>query len=140
VEAASWIPEFNASTDDLDTKPLLLTVENGTVDLTTGEMRPPSYDDMITKMAKVRYDREADCPNWKQFIREIMNFKGDLITFIQTAAGYAMSGDTSEQSMFILYGTGANGKSTFLNVLMNILGDYAIATKSDTFMKRTNDN
>jgi putative DNA primase/helicase len=76
---------------------------------------------------------------WKQFIREIMGYKGELITFLQTAAGWAVSGDVSEQSMFILYGTGANGKSTFLNVIMHILGDYAISTYAETFMKRNND-
>jgi putative DNA primase/helicase len=76
---------------------------------------------------------------WKQFIREIMDYKGELINFLQTAAGWAISGDISEQSMFILYGTGANGKSTFLNVIMHILGDYAISTWAETFMKRNND-
>jgi putative DNA primase/helicase len=68
-----------------------------------------------------------------------MDYKGELITFLQTAAGWAISGDISEQSMFILYGTGANGKSTFLNVIMQILGDYAISTYAETFMKRNND-
>jgi putative DNA primase/helicase len=140
VKAASWILDLNASTDDLDRNPWLLNVENGTIDLKTGELLPHRQEDMITKIARVRYDREADCPMWKQFIREIMDFKGDLIGFLQTAAGWAISGDTSEQSMFILYGTGANGKSTFLNVIMNILGDYAIATPTETFMKRNNDS
>jgi putative DNA primase/helicase len=65
-----------------------------------------------------------------------MNYESELIKYIQTAAGWAITGDTSEQSMFILYGSGANGKSTFLNTVMNILGDYAIATQTDTFMKR----
>jgi putative DNA primase/helicase len=94
---------------------------------------------MITKLAKVRYDKDADCPMWKQFVREIMDYKADLIAFLQTAAGWSVSGDTSEQSMFILYGTGANGKSTFLNVIQNILGDYALSTWAETFMKRNND-
>jgi putative DNA primase/helicase len=94
---------------------------------------------MITKLAKARYDKEAGCPMWKQFVREIMDYKADLISFLQTAAGWSVSGDTSEQSMFILYGTGANGKSTFLNVIQNILGDYALSTWAETFMKRNND-
>jgi putative DNA primase/helicase len=68
-----------------------------------------------------------------------MDYKADLIAFLQTAAGWSVSGDTSEQSMFILYGTGANGKSTFLNVIQNILGDYALSTWAETFMKRNND-
>jgi putative DNA primase/helicase len=68
-----------------------------------------------------------------------MNYNTDLIIFLQLAAGLALTGDTSEQVMFILYGSGANGKSTFLNVLMRILGDYAIATPTDTFMRRKGD-
>jgi len=139
VRAASWIPELNAEVDDLDRDPWLLNVENGTIDLRTGELLPHRQEDMITKMVNVRYDKDAGCPKWKQFIREIMDYKGDLISFLQTAAGWAISGDTSEQSMFILYGTGANGKSTFLNVIQRILGDYALSTYAETFMKRNND-
>ena len=139
VEGASFIPELNAAVDDLDPNPWLLNVENGTVDLRTGELLPHRQEDKISKIAKVQYDINADCPKWKQFIREIMDYKGDLISFLQTAAGWSISGDISEQSMFILYGTGANGKSTFLNVVMRLLGDYATSTYPETFMKRGND-
>jgi putative DNA primase/helicase len=76
---------------------------------------------------------------WKQFIREIMNCNAELVQFLQIAAGWALTGDTSEQTMFILFGSGANGKSTFLNTLMKLLGDYAVATPTETFMKRNND-
>jgi len=95
---------------------------------------------MITKIANVEYDPKADCPMWKQFVREIMGYKADLIKFVQTAAGWSLSGDISEQTMFILYGTGANGKSTFLNTIMYLLGDYALATPTETFMKKNGDN
>jgi putative DNA primase/helicase len=139
IEAASWIPELNLTPSDIDTNPWLFNVENGTIDLKTGEFREHRREDMITKMAKVMYDPEADCPVWKQFAREIMNYNTDLIGFLQTSAGWALTGDTSEQTMFILFGCGANGKSTFLNVLMRILGDYAAATPTETFMKRSGD-
>lgn len=139
VKAATWKLELNATTEELDTNPWLLNLENGTVDLMTGELIAHRQEDMITKIAKVQYDKDADCPMWKQFIREVMDYKVELITFLQTATGWAISGDISEQSMFILYGTGANGKSTFLNVIMQILGDYAISTYTETFMKRNND-
>ncbi|MDR0495746.1 MAG: hypothetical protein LBG95_09010, partial [Treponema sp.] len=69
-------------------------------------------DDLITRIANVDYDKNVDCPAWKKFIMEIMNYNTDLIRFIQNAAGWAVTGDTSEQTMFILFGTGANGKST----------------------------
>ena len=139
VEAASWIPELNVKTDQLDKDPFLLNVLNATIDLRTGEIYKQKQEDLITRIANVDYDPNADCPTWKQFIREIMNYNTELIHFIQNAAGWAITGDTSEQTMFILFGTGANGKSTFLNTIMNLLGDYSVATPTETFMKKTGD-
>jgi putative DNA primase/helicase len=139
IEVASWIPELNIKTDDLDRDPWLFNVKNGTIDLRMGEMREHRQEDLITRIANVEYDLNADCPVWKKFVMEIMNYNADLIHFIQNAAGWAITGDTSEQSMFILFGTGANGKSTFLNTIMNLLGDYAIATPTETFMKKSGD-
>jgi putative DNA primase/helicase len=73
VKAASWIKELNITSDDLDRNPWLLNVKNGTIDVTTGEFREHQQEDMITKCANVEYDRQADCPAWKQFVREIMS-------------------------------------------------------------------
>ncbi|GHU95274.1 hypothetical protein FACS189479_08720 [Spirochaetia bacterium] len=139
IKAATWIRELNISSEELDTNPWLFNVRNGMIDLETGEFREHRQEDMITKIANVEYDPAADCPAWKQFVREIMNFNGDLITFLQTVAGLGITGDVSEQSMFILFGSGANGKSTFLNTIMYLLGDYGITTTTDTFMKRNNE-
>jgi putative DNA primase/helicase len=139
VKAASWIKALNITSDELDRNPWLLNVRTGTVNMQSGEFREHRQEDLITKMAQVRYDPRADCPAWKQFIREIMNYNSDIIGFLQTAAGWAVTGDTSEQTMFILFGSGANGKSTFLNTIMYLLGDYAIATPTETFMKRSGD-
>ena len=94
---------------------------------------------MITKIANADYDPAADCPQWKQFIREIMNYKTDLVNFLQTAAGWALTGNIEEQTMFILYGSGANGKTTFLNTITYLLGDYAMATPTESFMKKNGD-
>ena len=139
IEVATWIPELNVKTDDLDKDPWLFNVRNGTIDLRTGEIREHNPDDLITRCANVEYDQNADCPVWRKFLMEIMNYNNDLIRFIQNAAGWAITGDTSEQTMFILFGTGANGKSTFLNTVMNLLGDYASATPTQTFMKKSGD-
>ena len=62
-----------------------------------------------------------------------------MIKYLQTAAGWALTGDISEQTMFILFGSGANGKSTFLNTIMYLLGDYATAASTETFMKKSGD-
>ncbi|AEF82605.1 DNA primase family protein [Leadbettera azotonutricia] len=139
IESASLMKEMNITSTDVDKDPWLFNVENGTIDLRKNEFREHRREDMITKIAQVHYDEKADCPVWKQFIREVMDYKGELIEFLQRAAGWALTGDTSEQTMFILFGSGANGKSTFLNVLMKLLGDYAIAASTETFMKRSGD-
>jgi putative DNA primase/helicase len=139
VKAASVMKDLHVTSDALDPNPWLLNVKNGTINVTTGDFREHRQEDMITKTAHVEYDPQADCPFWKQFVREIMDFKADVISFVQTAAGWALTGDISEQTMFILFGTGANGKSTFLNTIMYLLGDYAIATPTETFMRKNGD-
>jgi putative DNA primase/helicase len=139
IKTAQYIQEINITADELDSNPWLLNVRNGTVDVLTGEFREHRREDMITKIANVEYDPKADCPLWKKFISEIMNYKPELITFLQTATGWSLSGDISEQVMFILFGTGANGKSTFLNTIMYLLGDYATSTFTETFMKKSGD-
>ena len=140
VEAATWVSALRVKTDELDPNPWLLNVKNGTIDMKNSEFKAHSQEDMITKIANVEFDPKADCPMWKQFVREIMDYKAEIIRFVQTAAGWSLSGDTSEQTMFILYGTGANGKSTFLNTIMYLLGEYALATPTETFMKKNGDN
>jgi len=122
VKAAQWNSSLIIKSEDLDPNHWLLNLQNGTIDVLTGEFREQRQEDMITKIANVSYDPQADCPLWKNFIREIMNFKPDLINFLQTAAGWALTGNIEEQTMFILYGSGANGKTTFLNtILRNLL-------------------
>jgi len=140
VEAATWIKELRIKAEELDADPWLLNVKNGTIDLQSGEFREHKQEDLITKIANVNYDPKADCPMWKKFVREIMNYKAELIKFLQTAVGWSLSGDISEQSMFILYGTGANGKTTFLNTIMHLLGDYSTATPTETFLKKNGDS
>jgi putative DNA primase/helicase len=139
IKAASWIRELNITSEDLDINPWLLSVQNGTIDIESGTFREHKQEDMITKIANVEYVPGADCPLWKQFIREIMGLNGDIIRFLQAVVGMAITGDVSEQSIFIFYGSGANGKSTFLNTIMYILGDYALTTTTETFMKRNNE-
>jgi putative DNA primase/helicase len=136
IKAASWIKELNIDANGVDANPWLLCVKNGTLDLQKGTFNAHEKNNFITKMADVDYDPKADCPEWKKFLREIMNYNNELIQYIQTVCGWAITGDVSEQTMFILFGSGANGKSTFLNTLMYLLGDYAIATPTETFMSR----
>jgi len=137
IEMATQIDKINIISEQLDTNPWLLNCQNGTLNIKTKEFSEHRQKDFITKIANVEYDPAADCPLWKQFIREIMDFKTDVINFLQTACGWAITGDTREQTMFILFGSGANGKSTFLNVILSLLGDYAMTTNTETFMKKS---
>jgi putative DNA primase/helicase len=109
----------------LDADPWLLNVANGTVGLRTGAFRGHRREDLLTKLAPVRYDPAAACPRWGRFVGEIMDGDADLAGYLRRLAGYCLTGDVSEQALFFLYGDGANGKSTFVNVLHALLGGYA---------------
>jgi putative DNA primase/helicase len=124
------------ATDALDRDPDLLNVANGTLDLRSGTLRPHDRADLLTRLAPVAYDPEARCPRWDAFLLRCMGGDGELVAFLQRAVGYALTGHTSEQVLLLLYGTGANGKSTFLETLRALLGDYATQTDFTTFQKR----
>jgi putative DNA primase/helicase len=120
--------------DTLDSDPYLFNVENGTLDLRTGLQRPHNPADRITKLAPVVYDPTATAATWDQFLARIFTGDRELIRFIQRAVGYSLTGLTTEQVMFLLWGTGQNGKSTFITTLQALFGDYARQTAFDTFL------
>ena len=109
----------------LDTDPWLLTVRNGTLDLRNGELRPHNPGDLLTKLVDVDYDPSATCPRWLRFLAEVFEPVPDVIPFVQRAIGYSLTGDTREDVFFLLHGTGRNGKTTFLDLLRDLLGDHA---------------
>jgi P4 family phage/plasmid primase-like protien len=124
--------------DELDRNPWLLTVGNGTVELRTGELRPHAPGDLITKGIETPYDPEARCPRWERFLQEIMP-DAETVDFLQRAVGYSLTADTREQCFFILYGSGANGKSTFVETLLALLQEYALRTPTETFLAKKGD-
>jgi putative DNA primase/helicase len=95
------------------------------IDLRTGQRRDGRKGDFITKSCGCDYDAAAVAPRWLSFIDEIFERKTDLIDYIQRLVGYSLTGDTREQCLVFLYGSGANGKSTFIETLIALLGDYA---------------
>ena len=125
--------------DVFDINKILLNVENGTLDLRTGELREHRKDDLITKIAPVVYDKTAKCPKWDRFFCQIMQGDVDMMNFLKMAVGVSLTGMVQEQLFFILYGLGMNGKSTFLDVIMHLLGDYGLSTPVDTFLTKRND-
>ncbi len=136
VELAATEPEVIAGPDDLDADPLLLNCLNGTLDLRTCTLRPHDRADRLTKLAPVRYDPAATAPRWEAFLYRVVPVEA-IRTFLQRATGYACTGLTDDQCLFLLYGLGANGKSTFLETLAGLLGDYGQAMNFVTLTTRT---
>lgn len=118
----------------LDKHKMAFNVPNGTLSLKTGQLVPAKRDYFITKFSPVEFTDNADCALWQKFLDDIFGGDKELIRYIQKAVGYSMTGDTSEQCVFFLYGTGRNGKSTFLDVLREIFGDYVSNIQPETIM------
>ena len=126
--------------EHLDTHPWLLNVQNGTLDLRTGTLRPAARADLMTKAAPVAYDPSATCPEWLAFLDRIFEGNRELIRYVQKAAGYSLTGDDREQAFFVCYGTGRNGKSTLLETLAAVLGDdYGQQAAPELLMQKTHD-
>jgi putative DNA primase/helicase len=123
--------------DDFDADPWVLTVENGTIDLRTGKLLPHDPKNLITKLAPVQFDASAKCPNWDEFLDLIMDGRAQLTGFLKRAFGTSLTGVTSDKALFIFYGpAGDNGKSTVIDVMQRLLGDYARRTPVDTFLTK----
>lgn len=110
-----------------------LNLSNGTLDLKSGELRPHSRDDLITKKVGVAYNQNANCPLFKNFLKEITCGNQELERYLQVLTGYCLTGDTREQILFIYFGNGSNGKSTFIELQKELYGDYCKTADISTF-------
>ncbi|MGN4562264.1 phage/plasmid primase, P4 family [Bacillus cereus group sp. MYBK5-2] len=138
-------PMVSVKKKELDSHSFLFNCDNGVIDLKTGELLPHDRDLLLTKISPIKYDKNAECPNWKAFLESIFKTHTgeadhELINYLQKAIGYSLTGVTKEQVMFFLFGNGRNGKSTFINIIQDLLGDYGRQTNSDTFLKKRNDS
>ena len=133
LSIAQCYPAVSCKLEDFDSKPWLFNAQNGSIDLKTGVLSSHRRGDLSTKLSCVSYDTKADCPTWRRFLLEIMGGDQELVNYLQRVVGYVMTGDTSEEAFFFCYGIGANGKSTFLEVLKFLLGDYGKSAEFSTF-------
>jgi putative DNA primase/helicase len=129
-------PGVLARITDFDKDGMLLNVANGTVDLRTGKLRGHDRADLITNLADVQYEPGAACELWDRFLWQITAESDELYNYLRRLVGYLLVADVSEQALHFLFGTGANGKSVFVEVLMRLLGDYAIAMSADVVVAR----
>jgi putative DNA primase/helicase len=128
-----------ATTDQWDADPWLLNTPGGVIDLHNGDMRPQRSGDYMTKVTGVAPDRGCSIATWLRFLDRATGGDSALVAFLQRIAGYSLTGSTQEHALFFLYGTGANGKSTFLNALTGCLGDYQRTSAIETFTATTSD-
>jgi putative DNA primase/helicase len=124
----------------IDRYPRLLNVKNGVVDLTTGKLLAHDSRRLMTKIAATPYDRKANAPIFRRFLDRATGGDEAYGRYLQQAAGYSLLGEVSAQVFFYAFGEGATGKSTFVNVLRDLLGDYGAHTPIETLLARHFDN
>jgi putative DNA primase/helicase len=139
LRQASSDPRITIHPSALDSDPWLFNCDNGIIDLRTGELLPHSPGHLLSKISPVAYDPSAAAPTWERFIHEIFEGSAGVSSYIRRVAGYAMTGLTTEQVWFVLWGVGSNGKSTLLSLLYATFGDYAQNTTTDMFLMRRGD-
>lgn len=124
VRLSGGLDGMRVPIDKLDADPMLFNCSNGTLDLRTGTLRPHDVGDLLTKLSPINFDPAASCPLWERFLERVVPSEG-MRTFMQRAIGYSLTGHVTEQVLFFLHGSGANGKSTLLTTLQHVFGDYA---------------
>lgn len=138
VRLAKHRREIAANVEDFDPHNHLLNVANGTINLRTGEIGEYCKDDRITKLVPIEYDANASAPLFDKFLTRIFDGNQSLIGFMQRVCGYTLTGETGEQCLFLLHGEGANGKSTFLEVIAALTGEYGMQVRTEALMKHKN--
>jgi len=130
---------FALTADDFDCDPWLLGAEDVTIDLKAGKTRQPQREDLITKAIGTIHDGAAKCPQWITFLNRIFSEDKDLIAYMKRAFGYCLTGSMVEQIFFFCYGTGSNGKSVLLDILRELLGEYARQADFGSFLVQRNE-
>lgn len=137
-DAASVHP---VSMTEFDQDPYLLNCKNGTLDLRTRDFRPHSPGDLLATSSGVEYDPGARSGLWERFINDIMQGDQDAAAYLQKAMGYGLTGDTSEECFFTLYGaTTRNGKGTLMETYMALVDGYGRSARPETIAQKDKAN
>lgn len=128
IEAAAHDSRIAIKSSDLDKNVDLIACPNGTINLKTYTLQPSNPEDFITRLCPTEFNPTAACPLWEKTVSEVMGGDQELVEFFQIALGYSFSGCQREEGLFIAYGTGANGKSTILRVIQDVMGEAHTCT------------
>ncbi len=126
LSIAGTDPDVVVAVEQLDAHPMLLSCQNGTVDLRTGQLQPARRKDLLTRGVNVDYTSDTDPAEFEKFIKTIFNNDIELVSFVQRLLGYCITGLVHEHVLPVLHGQGANGKSTLIGVVQDLLGDHAM--------------
>jgi putative DNA primase/helicase len=136
LSCAAMRDDMKVSPEQLDASPWLFNVENGTLDLQTGELRTHSKEDRISCLAPCLYDEEAVAGTFLDFIYHAMEKDGPLVDWLQRFLGYCLSGVTNKQCFALFHGKSNTGKSTLLNICHAVMGnDYSGTISSHSLFK-----
>lgn len=133
LQHAATFRGISVESSEFDVDPSLLNFQNGILNLDSLEFIEADKTMMISRQTAVEFDPTAKAPRWEAFIREVFDGNEALALYVQRALGYCLSGKINEQAFFIAHGSGANGKSTLLNTVRKVLGDYSSTTAFSTF-------
>lgn len=123
---------------EFDRDKALFNTQSGYLSLNNGILHEHEMGKMFTRISGVEYTDSVDYPMWEEFINQIFNHDKELIEYIQKCVGYSLTGSTREQCMFILHGNGSNGKSIFLEIISELMGNYAMTMQAQTIMVKQN--
>jgi len=120
--------------DELDAKPDLFNLQNGSYNLVTHEFREHRQEDRLTKMGGVNYDPSAKCPTWEKHLNLIFNQDEELISGFQALCGYSLLSGNPAEIFVVAWGSGRNGKGKTFDAITHIFGDYSGNTSFSTFV------
>jgi putative DNA primase/helicase len=129
---------IGVSHNKLDQQKMHLVAKNGTIDLETGQRITSRREHCATKALDIEYDPAAECPTWERFILEIMDGDKEMARYLQKCVGYTLTGLTTEQCMFFLFGAGKNGKTLLVEVLRELLKPFWMKIPAESLMAKRN--
>lgn len=135
LELVKEMPGVRISRLEFDLSPYLLGVANGVVDMMKASLVANDPKELITRYTRASYFKKAPAPEFMKFLCSICLGREDLMDFLQEVVGYTLSGSAKEEAFFLLVGTGANGKSTFVETILYLIGDYGIGMPGNAFIK-----
>lgn len=136
IKILQSMPDIVVRNSIFDRNDTLFNVLNGTIDLKTKTIKKHDRNDYITRISKINYVPGAVCPVFNKFLNDIFDSNKNLIEHEQRKLGYCLSGLTSEQKLFINFGSGCNGKSTLIEVYRALMGNYCINIPIECLMSK----